>query len=281
PAQQAPPNRKVKRAEYDFAERMSAIAGPNDAVYVEYEWGHWELMQVYPFKVVYFLSPYHRNPYVEEQRSRADERLSLVGNDAQHLAQLLRHYHVRYVATMPGQKNVIAALCGGPPILESPVGHRLFRLADQCAVPMLAQQAALAPNDRLGLLVDAQAPVVVSGVKPGAKDNFLAFPRLPAAKGTITELRVQGQVLGGGEASCIKLRVGFVKQKKVFATREQIAHVDGSFDIRSWFIPYDAAAELAPQISFVPDCMAAGQKILIRDVTLASAQTPEAAQQPQ
>lgn len=272
PAQQAPPSRTVKQAEYDFAAQVSAIAGPNDAVYVEYEWGHWELMQVYPFKLVYFLSPFHRNPYVDQPRARADERLGLVGNDAQQLAQLLRDNHVRYVATMPGQPSLIAALCSGPPILESPAGHRLYRLADRCALPDLAQQAALAPNDRLGLLVDAESPVIVSGIKPGAKDNFLSFPKLAPAKGAITELRVQGQVLGGAADSCVKLRVGFLKGKKVFVTREQIAHVSGSFDIRSWFISYDAATEIAPQVSFVPECIAAGQKILIRDVTISTGQ---------
>lgn len=271
PTQQVPPNRTVKQAEYDFAAQMSAIAGPNDAIYVEYEWGHWELMQIYPFKVVYFLSPFHRNPYVEQQRAGVDGRLGLVGDDAQHLAQLLLDNHVRYVATMPGQKSVIAALCAGSPLLESRAGHRLFRLADRCAQPDLAQQAALTPDNRLGLLVDSEQPMVVSGIKPGAKDNFLSFPWVPAAKGAITEVRVEGQVLGG-VASCIKLRVGLGKGKKVFATREQIVHVNGSFDIRSWFIPGDAATQLGPQVSFMPECMAAGQKIMISGVTISAVQ---------
>lgn len=269
PAQHEPPASAVDRATYDFAEGMSAVAGPNDAVYVEYEWGHWELMQVYPFKVVYFLSEFHRNPYADERRARADERLGLVGNDAARLAELLSEYHVRYVATMPYQTNVIATLCGGQLALESPAGHRLFHLADRCALPSMEQRAALAPSDRRGLLVEREAPVLVSGVAPGAQDNALAFPRVPAAKRAISELRVQGRVLGG-QSSCIKLRVGLVKDGQVAATREQIAHVGGAFDVRAWFITSDAVAELAPQVSFVAECMAGGQQIEIGDVTVSA-----------
>jgi len=45
--------------------------------------------------------------------------------------------------------------------------------------------------------------------------------------------------------------------------------ISGSFDVRFWFIAPTSTTDFAPQISFTPDCLAEGQKILIRKVTLA------------
>ena len=84
PGQNVAHIRTVSQSIYDFAQKMSNIVGSSDAVYVDYEWGQWELMQVYPLKVVYLQSPYHRNPYVEDNRMLAEERMNIVGNDGHH-----------------------------------------------------------------------------------------------------------------------------------------------------------------------------------------------------
>ena len=102
------------------------------------------ILSIYPFKVVYLQSPHHRNPYVEDERIQAEERLNAGENDRHDLAGLLQAYHVRYVLTMPGIKNAIAVMCSNAPILESPEGYKLYRLNDNCANPELNHQSALA-----------------------------------------------------------------------------------------------------------------------------------------
>lgn len=263
--------RTVSQSVFDFTQKVSAMAGPNDAVYVDYEWGQWELMQVYPFKVVYLQSPYHRNPYVEDDRIHAEERLNAVGNDGHTLVSLLQAYHVRYVLTMPGVINAIAVMCSDAPILQSPEGHKLYLLNDTCSEPRLTHQSAIDPVDALALLFesDFSSPLLVGGVKPGTKDHFIAYPKNPVESQQIMEMRIQGHVLGSVQSSCIKPRIAFWKKKKLFATKEFLAHVKGAFDIRFWFVPFDSATDFEPQISFDAECLSAGQKISVSSVTIA------------
>lgn len=238
-------------------------AADRAAVYVVYAWGQWQLIQLFPFRVPFLLSPHHRNPYVERERMLAMQDLDCFGEDPARGLAALERQRVRYVVAMPRHESVIASLCGGRELLHTAAGHRLLRLDGPGIFPAMAPLDELPAPEALGLPAGGPA---VRGLAPSA-EHALRYPDTALPAGRVLELRVQG--LAGGPESCLGLEQRFLRAGQPLGVAGAVHRVAGRFDIRLWFIPSPGADTLGTRLTFDPACMAAGQTITIQRVSLA------------
>jgi hypothetical protein len=127
PAPEPPYVRPVDAAVVRFAEQLSALAAPGEAVV-----GANGLLHMAPIKVLWFDSAPHANPYVATERERALGALErgAAAGDRPAMATVLRRYRVRYVVG----DGVLARTCGERVVLLAPDGTPVVRLDLDCGL---------------------------------------------------------------------------------------------------------------------------------------------------
>lgn len=94
PAQIPAETEAIPQQQEAFFSRVAALAGPEQTVYVP-AWGEQrEFLRDHPFNVLFLHTPYHRNPYVNEQRALAERALNLPHEYQAEIDTVLKTYRV-------------------------------------------------------------------------------------------------------------------------------------------------------------------------------------------
>ena len=109
-----------------FAERLSAMAGPDDVVL-----GANGLIHMAALNLLWIDAPEHANPYVAEEREAAMAALErgAAAGDRRAISEVLRRYRVRFTVG----DSVVARMCGEAVVLVAPDGSPVVRLREGCA----------------------------------------------------------------------------------------------------------------------------------------------------